>query len=241
MQDGHGELVCCPVCRREKPGWEMIPGEAMSRSLAAIVEQQHPGWSVKSQICATCLAQCRNAFAAHVLETEPGEMQGEVHDLNDGMPARDPNDKDIDAVLKRHRTPGEYIADTVTNFVGSWGFFTANIIFLAIWMVINSLAIFTFHFDPYPFIFLNLVVSWISVLEAPLIMMSQNRQDDRDRLRDEHDYNVNLAAETEIRMLHRKLDQLLLEHWPRLVEIQRLQMELLEQTARNAQPPAEDE
>lgn len=232
MQEGHGSEEVCPICRRRKPAWEMIPGGAMSKSLADIVQQQHLGWTPAEVICATCLAQSREQFVSQVLEEEQERAEIQVEELEATLKEFEPVSKDLRDEFTHHRSLGDRIADAVTTYVGSWSFFTANIIFLAIWIVLNSLAIFAFHWDPYPFIFLNLVLSWVSVLEAPLIMMSQNRQDARDRLRDEHDFRVNLAAETEIRLLHRKLDQLLLEHWPKLVEIQRMQMELMEQAVR---------
>jgi uncharacterized membrane protein len=86
-------------------------------------------------------------------------------------------------------------------------------------------------FDPYPFILLNLVLSCLAAVQAPVILMSQNRQESRDRLRSEHDYLINLKAELEIRHLHEKIDHLLMNQWQRLLEIQQIQMELMEELA----------
>ncbi|MEJ2066841.1 MAG: DUF1003 domain-containing protein, partial [Deltaproteobacteria bacterium] len=83
-------------------------------------------------------------------------------------------------------------------------------------------------FDPYPFILLNLVLSCLAAIQAPIIMMSQNRQEDKDRLQSQHDYLVNLKAELEIRHLHDKVDHLINNQWQRLLEIQEIQTELME-------------
>jgi uncharacterized membrane protein len=87
-------------------------------------------------------------------------------------------------------------------------------------------------FDPYPYIFLNLILSCIAAIQAPIIMMSQNRQEDKDRIHSEHDYLVNLKAEIEIRSLHQKLDHLLVTQWQRLLEIQEIQMELMQEVVK---------
>jgi uncharacterized membrane protein len=100
-------------------------------------------------------------------------------------------------------------------------------------MTLNSIALLARPFDPYPFIFLNLVLSCLAAVQAPIIMMSQNRQEARDRMRSENDYKVNLKAELEIRQLHEKVDHLLSSQWARLVEIQQIQIELMEEVAKS--------
>ena len=100
---------------------------------------------------------------------------------------------------------------------------------MAAWIVLNVVVLTQRPFDPYPFILLNLVLSCLAALQAPVIMMSQKRQESRDRLRSEHDYQVNLKAELEIRQLHQKFDHLLSHQWERLLEIQEIQMDLLDE------------
>jgi uncharacterized membrane protein len=95
------------------------------------------------------------------------------------------------------------------------------------WMLVNSFVLATRPFDPYPYILLNLILSSLAAIQAPVIMMSQRRQEDRDRTRATHDYQVNLKAELEIRHLHQKIDHLISHQWERLVEIQEIQMELI--------------
>ena len=134
----------------------------------------------------------------------------------------------INVELDRQLTFGERIADKVAAFGGSWVFISWFAFILVGWIVINSVSLLSHLFEPYPYILLNLMLSSIAAVQAPIIMMSQNRQEDKDRLRGEHDYRVNLKAEIEIHHIIAKLDQLVTHQWQRLLEIQRLQLELLE-------------
>lgn len=125
-------------------------------------------------------------------------------------------------------TVGDRVADRVAAFGGSWTFIIAFLLGIGFWILMNGEV--KKPFDPYPFILLNLILSCVAALQAPVIMMSQNRQAAKDRLQAEMDYKTNLAAEVEIRNIDAKVDELLVRHWQRLLEIQCLQVELLEQT-----------
>ncbi|MBO9124373.1 MULTISPECIES: DUF1003 domain-containing protein [unclassified Rhizobium] len=113
---------------------------------------------------------------------------------------------DINAALKAESSFGERMADSIARVGGSWAFITTFLVFLAVWCVINTVILSTRAFDPYPFIFLNLVLSMIAAIQAPIIMMSQNRQAERDRFEAAKDYEVNLKAELEVLSLHQKID-----------------------------------
>jgi uncharacterized membrane protein len=115
----------------------------------------------------------------------------------------------------------------VASFGGSWTFIISFCCFLMVWVIVNSIAWFGFTKDPYPFIFLNLILSCIAALQAPIIMMSQNRQEEKDRERSKKDYMVNLKSELEIRLLHDKMDHLILHQQQELIEIQKIQMDML--------------
>ena len=123
---------------------------------------------------------------------------------------------------------GDRIADKVASFGGSWKFIIIFFIILTGWIILNSVILFRTNFDPYPFILLNLILSCIAAIQAPIIMMSQNRQEAKDRKRAEHDYKVNLKAELEVRLLHEKMDYLLTKQWQRLMELQKMQMDMLD-------------
>ncbi len=124
-------------------------------------------------------------------------------------------------------TKGQEISDSVARFGGSWKFIIIFGIVLSLWIVFNSIAIGVFKFDPYPFILMNLILSCIAALQAPIIMMSQNRQEEKDRIRSENDYIINLKAELEIRSLHQKMDLLLEDQIKALTESQAQQFTLL--------------
>ncbi|GEO78760.1 hypothetical protein FD29_GL001020 [Companilactobacillus mindensis DSM 14500] len=125
------------------------------------------------------------------------------------------------------RTRGQKLADAVAKFGGSWGFIITFVIILVGWMALNVLHLFGIHFDPYPFILLNLFLSCVAAIQAPIIMMSQNRAADRDRFDSENDYKTNKKSEMEIRILHQKLDQLIEVQWPHILDIQKMQIEVL--------------
>ncbi len=124
-------------------------------------------------------------------------------------------------------TKGQKISDKVASFGGSWKFIILFSVILFLWILFNTLAIKSLKFDPYPFILMNLVLSCIAALQAPIIMMSQNRQEEKDRKRSENDYLINLKAELELRSLHQKVDLLLEEQIQILVKSQAEQLELL--------------
>lgn len=116
--------------------------------------------------------------------------------------------KNINEVHSETLTPGEKVADKIAVFAGSWKFIISFIVILILWIIFNSLYLVFRPFDPYPFILLNLILSCLAALQAPVIMMSQNRQEAKDRLRSEHDYEVNLKAEILIEKMLSKLDDL---------------------------------
>ena len=137
----------------------------------------------------------------------------------------------FDSEFEHEWSFGDRLADRIDSFGCSWTFLICFGVFLALLIGVNSLALLWRPPDPYPFILLNLVLSCIAAIQAPVIMMSQNRQEAKDRLRSQHDYQVNLKAELEIRHLHEKIAHLLSHQWERLVQIQEIQIELLSDLA----------
>ena len=124
-------------------------------------------------------------------------------------------------------TTGQKVSDQVAKFGGSWTFIITFMVILFAWIIFNSVTPQKVRFDPYPYILMNLILSCVAALQAPIIMMSQNRQEEKDRLRAENDYMINLKAELEVRSLHQKVDLLLEEQIKTLFEIQAKQMEML--------------
>ena len=123
------------------------------------------------------------------------------------------------------------MSDRLASFGGSWTFIGLFFAILVLWMAFNIVVVAQAQFDPYPFILLNLVLSCLAAIQAPIIMMSQKRQEAKDRLRSENDYRVNLKAELEIRHLHEKIDHILTRQWERLAEMQQIQLEIMQELA----------
>jgi uncharacterized membrane protein len=166
------------------------------------------------------------------LESEKGELTSLENEVLTSLRNHETLSKNIDSEFEGEWTLGERLADRIAAFGGSWIFLILFGLFLVVWISINSFILYTQPPDPYPYILLNLILSCLAAIQAPIIMMSQNRQEAKDRLRSEHDYQVNLKAELEIRHLHEKLDHLLSHQWERLAQIQEIQLELLAEISR---------
>ena len=221
----------CQICKKEfKPG-EVMPGEFVREPIAEMIRRSHPDWSSEGFICLQDLKRFRMDYVQHALEQERGELSALEGEVIRSIREQEVLSRDVDKEYERRLTLGERAADRLASFGGSWHFIGLFSVIIVIWIAINSVALLEHRFDPYPFILLNLVLSCIAALQAPIIMMSQNRQEAKDRLRSEYDYRVNLKAELEIRHLNAKVDQLMTHQWTRLMEIQRIQMELLEEQA----------
>jgi uncharacterized membrane protein len=133
---------------------------------------------------------------------------------------------------EEYLTLSSRLADKVAAFGGSWRFIIAFAVIIVLWIVVNVYWLNNRGFDPYPFILLNLILSCVAALQAPVIMMSQNRQEEKDRSRAQNDYLVNLKAEIELRNLHEKVDLLIIEQMKTLFEVQKIQLKKLENIER---------
>ena len=136
--------------------------------------------------------------------------------------------ENIQDEIEASLTFGQKLADSVAAFGGSWTFIITFFSFILFWIIINIWFLATQPFDPFPFILLNLILSCLAAIQAPIIMMSQNRQEQKDRQRSEHDYKINLKAELEIKLLSEKIDHLLAHQNKKLLEIQEVQTDYLE-------------
>jgi len=218
----------CQVCGREWPFADLTPAEGVRPSLVEVIRRDFPGWSADGQICTPDLSKYRKLYLRGLLEEELGELTALDQEVLDSLQERELLSSNISAEFERQVTFGERLADKIAAFGGSWTFIISFGAVLVFWVILNAAVLIGRAFDPYPFILLNLILSCLAALQAPVIMMSQNRVEARDRLRADNDYKVNLKAELEIRHLHEKLDHLIRRQWNRLFEIQQIQIELLE-------------
>lgn len=171
------------------------------------------------------LARINRRHIKQVFEHAHEKIEGKSTDPED---LKHPELPDVGANFGYEPTPGERVADQVAKFGGSWAFIIAFSVFLLVWMAINAFWLANRGWDPYPFILLNLCLSTLAALQAPVIMMSQNRQEQRERLRSEYDFRTNLRALIEVRNLNDKVDRLLAHQWERLEELRQMHDELRE-------------
>jgi uncharacterized membrane protein len=219
----------CAITGQRVAKDELIPAALVRPSLLERMQADHPEIGPNSLISRAALAEYRGRFVEELLHSERGEITDLERDVVESLRRHETIGRDVEAELDDDRTFGQRVSDRIAEFGGSWTFIIAFFAFLVVWMAINVAVGLSQAFDPYPFILLNLVLSCLAAIQAPIIIMSQKRQEVRDRLRSQNDYRVNLKAELEIRHLHEKLDHLLTKQWERLAEIQQIQLELLQE------------
>ncbi|KAF5057566.1 hypothetical protein DSECCO2_355360 [anaerobic digester metagenome] len=220
-------VEACALCGRSDDTQNLVPISALRPSLQAFIMSQHPGLEHESRVCAEELNAYRDRYLVEMLEEEKGELTRLEEDVLRSLREQELLSSNINEEYSESLTMGERLADRLADFGGSWKFiiiFTGTLVAWICWNAYQAAQ----AFDPYPFILLNLVLSCLAAMQAPVIMMSQNRQEAKDRLRAENDYRVNLKAELEIKHLNEKVDHLLTRQWQRLLEIQDLQIQLIE-------------
>jgi uncharacterized membrane protein len=220
----------CSIC--SKDARNAVRFDAVRPEIASFMLADHPELKPGDHICGRHVGDYRTRYVAQLLERERGELSELERQVVESLAREETVSRDVEAAWEHHRTPGERVADAVADFGGSWIFIGIFFAVLAVWMAFNIWAATREVFDPYPFILLNLVLSCLAAIQAPIIMMSQNRQEAKDRLRSENDFRVNLKAELEIRHLHEKIDHLLNRQWERLAEIQQIQLEMMQEMGR---------
>ncbi|MES1245275.1 MAG: DUF1003 domain-containing protein [Acidobacteriota bacterium] len=211
---------------------EIVPADLVRPALWEMIRKDHPDLGPGDRICQADLNRYRSRYVEELLSQERGglsELEREVVQVvrDQALLASNTN-----AEFESGLTLGERLADRVAHFGGSWAFILTFGLILVVWIAANTVLAFGRPFDPYPFILLNLILSCVAALQAPVIMMSQNRQEAKDRLRAENDYQINLKAELEVRLLTERIDHLIKHQWMRLLEIQEIQVELMEELGR---------
>ena len=225
--------VVCQICKKTKSPHDGMIAELVRPSLLEFIKKSTPDVDAKEFICHEDLGDFRKDYVKEVLEEEIGELSALDQEVIESLEQHEILSSDIEKQFEKKLTFGERLSDRIAEFGGSWKFLISFGAVLLIWIAINGVILVTRAFDPYPFILLNLILSCLAAVQAPVIMMSQNRAEARDRLRAENDYKINLKAELEIRHLHEKLDHLLRRQYNRLFEIQQIQIELLQEIGRH--------
>ncbi|MBL7872198.1 MAG: DUF1003 domain-containing protein [Cyclobacteriaceae bacterium] len=174
------------------------------------------------------LLRIKKEYLNQMLASEFGELDELEKEVITSISENKILSEQVELAIEDTLSVGDRISDRIAEFGGSWTFIISFFGFILVWIVANIWWLSNRSFDPYPFILLNLILSCLAAIQAPIIMMSQNRQETKDRARSEHDYKINLKAELEIQLLHKKMDHLLIHQNKRLLEIQRIQTEMME-------------
>ncbi len=218
---------------------DLVRIDGLRPSLAERIRRDYPDLPANAKISVGELARYRMLYVEELLQQEHGEFSELDREVAESIARQDTIAENTEEEFEEHRTFGEKLSDHLASFGGSWAFLTSFALLLVVWMSINVIRGETGAFDPYPFILLNLILSCLAAIQAPIIMMSQKRQEEKDRARSLNDYRVNLKAELEIRHLHEKIDYLISRQWQRLSEIQQVQIEMLHEGGRRkkVKPP----
>lgn len=214
------------ISKKEFPIADKIAAKTLRNPILALIQRDYPDFDEGKFLAIGELNMYREKYISNYLVVEIGELSNletkVIGSLNE--------DKSLVSVVEDEigvRTYGQKVADNVAAFGGSWKFIILFGVFILLWILANIYILMNKGFDPYPFILLNLILSCLAALQAPVIMMSQNRQEEKDRERAKKDYMINLKSELEIRMLHEKLDHLIMHQQEELIEIQKVQIEMM--------------
>ncbi len=214
------------ISGQEFPMADCVYGKMIRKSIFDSIRKEYPNFNPDSLLSISELNYFREKYISGFLLKEASELNELEKTVIKSL-------KHKHSVLPQFEddasqiTFGHKIADKVAEFGGSWTFIISFMVFLVLWIFTNVFLLVNKGFDPYPFILLNLILSCIAALQAPVIMMSQNRQEEKDRQRSKNDYMVNLKSELEIRMLHEKIDHLIMHQEQSLIELQKVQIDMM--------------
>lgn len=193
-----------------------------------LIKKKYPNINPNSFISRAEFQKFKRDYFENIIKKEAGEISHLEKEVVDSLMKQESIVKNINKEMDKTRKLKDKISDKLANYAGSWTFLFLFGLVLVLWVITNTILLTTRSLDPYPFIFLNLILSCIAAIQAPIILMSQNRKEAKDHQRAENDYKINLKAELEIRLLHEKIDHLLETTGKKLFEIQELQLESIE-------------
>jgi uncharacterized membrane protein len=212
---------------KEFPVSEKVSAKSIRHSILSLIQRDIPKFSHESHLAISELSYYKNKVVSDYLVKDIGELTELEKTVLDSVSSNKTLTVKIDMEEEKALTFGQRIADKVASFGGSWTFIISFGVFIFIWIAVNLYWLLNKGFDPYPFILLNLILSCLAALQAPVIMMSQNRQEEKDRDRSKKDYMINLKSELEIRTLHEKIDHFIMDQQQELLELQKVQIDMM--------------
>lgn len=213
---GRRNRIFCSICKKKCDPTKLFPLLFLSDAIFELIKEDHPKITRDDLICSKDLGVYRARHMELIVRREKKIITEDEQPVIDSFIEHKVISENVSDLYKEKATFGERLADQVAAFVGSWAFIISFHVFLFVWVIVNTSLILARPIDPYPYIFLNLILSMVAAIQAPLIMMSQNRQEAKDRLRSDHDYKINLKAELEIRHLSTKIDRFMHILWEHL-------------------------
>ena len=225
----------------EYPVLEKVSGKLIRKSILEIIQKENPSFTSNNYVSESELNIYRQKYVEVFLTKQLGELTSLEKKVLDSLKDKTTLTDKIDGDEPQAMTYGQRIADKVASFGGSWTFIISFAVFLLVWICINIYWLGNKGFDPYPFILLNLILSSLAAIQAPVIMMSQNRQEEKDRERGKKDYMINLKSELEVRMLHEKLDHLIINQQQEVLEIHKVQIDMLNDILKRIEKISADE
>ena len=219
------------LSKKEFPLDEKVNAHTISPHLLDFIQKENPIFTDKSALAQSELDLYREKFISARLIKEVGELSELENTVLDSLKNQSTLANKLEDEQIQPLSLGQRLADQMAAFGGSWYFLISFAVMILIWILLNLLWLANKGFDPYPFILLNLILSCLASIQAPIIMMSQNRQEEKDRERAKMDYMINLKSELEIRMLHEKIDHFILRNQEDLLEIRKTQTILLQEIA----------
>lgn len=220
------------ISGKEFPENERVSAKNIRQSLLHFINKTHPNFSKSCFLSIEEMNEYREKYISEFLNKKLGNLTEVEKQVIQSVSKNTMISTEVEEDEQKI-TFGQKLADKVAEFGGSWGFIIFFMSFLVVWILLNVFWLSNHGFDPYPFILLNLILSCIAAIQAPVIMMSQNRQEEKDRERAKKDYKINLKSELEIRELHEKIDHLIIHYQQDLLEIQKTQIDLLENILHN--------
>jgi uncharacterized membrane protein len=216
------------ITNKEIKNGEEVKAHYLREGIFNLIKSEYPGFNEDCYISLDELNGYRRHYLSSLITQESGEIDALDKDVMEAIKNNSVLSENIEEAIGGKLSIGQKLADKIASFGGSWIFIIIFFAFILAWMGINIWILATKTFDPFPFILLNLILSCLAAIQAPIIMMSQNRKEEKDRLRGENDYKINLKAELEIKLLSEKIDHMIVHQNKKLLEIQEIQTDYLQ-------------
>jgi uncharacterized membrane protein len=225
-------VVRCQIMQVDIPLDDAIPVDLIRDSLLPLIQSKSNPWDPQGFVSLEELNKARAQHVASLLSADDVDTEKMNKEVLTSVQEHELLAKNVDREFEKNQSFGDRMADKIAAFGGSWRFIGIFTVILLVWMFANTAMIMAKPLDPFPYIFLNLILSCLAAIQAPVIMMSQNRQQMRDQMRGDNDYKVNMKAEIEVRAINEKVDKLLNDQWKHLLEIQQMQMDMIQEMTR---------